>query len=116
MITPEKAKELFTQLNREYELNKDDIGPLWEKAQKAIRISAEKEKFKIDLRDALIAITEKIPLKKARKIRFDDMWKKDDYTTPTGFLIGNVENLPRSRAKRLKQKRRCLSGGYQENN
>lgn len=101
---PRKRSGSFAQLNREYSLNKEEIGPFWEKAQKAMKLSREIEKFIVDLRDELIASTEKISLAEARKTPFEQLKKKDDYTNATRFMIGDVETLSKSRARKLKDK------------
>jgi len=101
---PLKRGDSFAQLESEYKLNKEEIGPFWEKSKIAMKLSAEMVKYIENLRDELIATTEDIPIEQARKITFDQLKKKDDYTNATRFLVGNAENLPKSKAGELKNK------------
>lgn len=100
---PQKRSESVEQLKREFELNKEEIGPFWEKSKKAMKLSSDMVKAIEDLRDELIATTVGISIEEAKKIPFDQLKKKDDYTNATRFLIGNVENIPNSRARKLKK-------------
>lgn len=101
---PRKRTGAFAQLQREYELNKEEIGPFWDKAKVAMKLSSDMVKYITDLRDELIASTEKIPIEEARKIQFEQLRKKDDYTNATRFMIGSAETVSKSRARKLKVK------------
>lgn len=94
----------YANLEKEFMLNEVEVGPFWEKAKVAMRLSADMVKYIEDLRDELIAVTEKIPIDSARTRTFDQLRKKDDYTTPTRFMIGVPEDGSNGRARALKDR------------
>lgn len=99
-----KRTDTYAQMERDYTLNQEEIGPFWDKAKQTMAMSSELVKYIADLRDELIATTEKISIDSARVIPFAKLRKKDDYTTPTRFMIGNMEEISKSRARQLKNK------------
>ena len=94
----------YAQLERDFKLNQEEIGPFWDKAKITMKLSSDMEQYIKDLRDELIAETEKISLDSARNLSFEQIRKKDDYTTPTRFMFGNMEDISKSRARKLKEK------------
>lgn len=89
---------------KEFTLNKIEVGPFWDKAKTAMKLSAEMVAFIKNLRDELVAETEKVPLDSARKMSVRDMRKKDNYTVPTHFMIGILEDGSKGKARELKNK------------
>jgi len=99
-----RRKGAYQNFEKEYMLNQIEVGPFWNKAKEAMKLSAEMTKYIENLRDELIATTEKIPLDSARTRPFSALKKKDDYTNPTRFMIGVPEDGSNGRARALKNK------------
>src|SRR5574344_299667 len=94
----------YANLEKEYMLNEVEVGPFWDKAKEAMRLSSSMVTYIEDLRDELIATTEGIPIDSARTRAFDQLKKKDNYTTPTRFMIGVPEDGSKGRARALKNR------------
>lgn len=99
-----QSEGAYANLEKEYMLNQIEVGPFWDKAKDAMRLSANMIAYITNLRDNLIAVTEQIPLDSAKIIDFDNLKKKEDYTTPTRYLIGLAEDGSKGRARALKNK------------
>lgn len=97
-------KDAYADLKKEYALNQIEVGPFWDKAKRAMQLSADMVKYIENVRDELIAKTEQIPLESARKTTILELKKKDNYTEPTNFLIGSQEDGSNGRARQLKKK------------
>jgi gliding motility-associated protein GldM len=99
-----KHQNAYANFEKEFSMNQIEVGPFWNKAKVAIRLSEDMIKYIADLRDELISSTEHIPLDSARSISFHQLKKKDDYTNPTAFLIGAREDGSKGRAWQLRMK------------
>jgi gliding motility-associated protein GldM len=99
-----KRKITYADFEKAYSLNQNEVGPFWSKAKEAMQLSAEMVKYIENLRDELISKTEQIPLEDARKTNILQLKKKDNYTEPTNFLIGTLENGSNGKANELKKK------------
>ncbi len=99
-----QSEVAYSNLEKEYMLNQIEVGPFWDKAKTAMRLSANMITYIEDLRDNLIAFTEQIPLDSAKTITFDKLKKKEDYTATTEFLIGQPEDGSKGRARELKNR------------
>lgn len=100
----DKRKMTLDEFQKEFTLNKIEVGPFWDKSKVAMKLSTEMVDYIKNLRDELIATTEKIPLDSARKISVRDMRKKDNYTVPTQIMIGPLESGAKGKARELKNK------------
>jgi len=101
---PDKRKMTVEEFQKEFTMNKIEVGPFWEKAKVAMRLSSEMVTYIANLRDELIASTEKVPLDSARKMSVRDLRKKDNYTIPTQIMIGPLESGSKGKARELKNK------------
>ncbi|HET9571264.1 MAG TPA: gliding motility protein GldM [Bacteroidales bacterium] len=99
-----KRKASLEEFEKELTLNKIEVGPFWDKAKVAMKLSSEMTTYITNLRDELIATTEKVPIEVARKLTLAELKKKDNYTVPTHFLIGIVEDGSKGKARELKNK------------
>lgn len=99
-----KRKDTYARLEKDYSMNQTKVKPFLDKSKKAMQLSDNMVEYISNLRDELIAITERIPIDSARNIRIPDLKKKDDYTIPTNFLIGAKEDGSDGRANELKKK------------
>lgn len=101
---PGKRKMTLEEFEKEFTLNKIEVGPFWDKSKEAMKLSAEMVTYISNLRDELIATTEKVPLDSARKMSIRDLRKKDNYTVPTQILIGPLDNGSKGKARELKER------------
>lgn len=101
---PDKRKMTVDEFQKEFTMNKIEIGPFWDKAKVAMKLSSEMVSYIANMRDELIASTEKVPLDSARKMSVRDLRKKDNYTIPTQIMIGPLENGSKGKARELKNK------------
>jgi len=99
-----KLNVIYTNFEKNYSLNQIEVGPFWNKAKEARVLSAKMVEYIKNLRDELISNTERIPLDSARKISLLKLQRKDDYTSPTNFLIGSPEDGSNGRSGELKKK------------
>lgn len=103
-VFAQKTKDAFIDMQRDYQMNQAEVGPFYQKALKAKELSNEMALYISNLRDELISITEDIPLDSARNIKVDKLKRLDDYTIPTGFLIGPKEDGKNGRANILRKR------------
>lgn len=101
---PDKRKMTLEEFEKEFTLNKIEVGPFWDKAKAAMKISNEMVAYINNLRDELVAETEKVPLDSARRMSIRDLRKKDNYTVPTQIMIGPLESGSKGKARQLKKK------------
>lgn len=101
---PDRRKMTVEEFQKEFTLNKIEVGPFWDKAKVAMKYSSEMIAYIKNVRDELVATTEKVPLDSARKMSIRDLRKKDNYTVPTQIMIGPLENGSKGKARELKNK------------
>jgi gliding motility-associated protein GldM len=99
-----KLRDTFTNFEKDYQLNTNEVKPFYIKAQEARRLSVEIAAYLENLRDSIIAKTEKIPIDSAKKIPILKMEYKEDYMTPTSILMGSSEDGSNGKSGELKQK------------
>lgn len=100
----DKRQISVDEFMKDFSMNKIEVGPFWDKAKVAMKLSADMVKYIQDLRDELVAETEKVPLDSARKMNLRDMRKKDNYTVPTHHMIGILEDGSKGKARELKNR------------
>ncbi|OFY44061.1 MAG: hypothetical protein A2X18_08040 [Bacteroidetes bacterium GWF2_40_14] len=100
----QKRVGVYSDFEKNYSLNQIEVGPFWSKAKEAMQLSAKMVGYIENLRDELISETEQVPLDSVRKIPLLKLKKRDDYTSPTNFLIGGQEDGSKGRARELKNK------------
>lgn len=101
---PDKRKMTVDEFQKEFTMNQIEVGPFWDKAKVAMKLSSEMVSYIANVRDELIAVTEKVPLDSARKMSVHDLRKKDNYTVPTQIMIGPLEGGSKGKARELKNK------------
>lgn len=99
-----KIKDTYSNFEKSYQQNQRSVGPFWNKAKEAQRLSAEMVVYIENLRDEVILKTEKIPMDSVRKVPLVRLQNKEDFTTPTTFLIGSSDNGSNGRSGALKKK------------
>jgi gliding motility-associated protein GldM len=99
-----KIRDTFTNFEKSYRLNPGEIGPSWNKANEAHRLSLDMIVYIEKMRDELIRKTEKISLDSVKKTPMMLLQNKEDYTTPTTFMMGNSDNGSSGKSGELKKK------------
>lgn len=107
----DKRQITLEDFKKELTLNKIEVGPFWDKAKVAMKLSSDMVAYIQNMRDELVAETEKVPLDSARRMSLREMRKKDNYTVPTHFMIGILEDGSKGKARQLKNK----IAAYREN-
>jgi len=100
----DKRQITVDEFMKEFSLNKIEVGPFWDKAKVAMKLSSDMVKYIQNLRDELVSETEKVPVDSARKMSIRDMRKKDNYTVPTHYMIGILEDGSQGKARDLRNK------------
>lgn len=100
----DKRQITVDEFIKEFAMNKIEVGPFWDKAKVAMKLSTEMVNYIKNMRDELVAETEKVPLDSARKMNLRDMRKKDNYTVPTHLMIGILEDGSKGKARELKNR------------
>ncbi len=99
-----KIETAYKDLERDFNMNQVEVGPFYEKAKTARKISSEMASYIENLRDELIAVTEDISIDSAKVRSIGQLRRLDDYTIPTGFLIGPREDGANGRANLLRKR------------
>ncbi len=99
-----KLKSTYASFEKGFHLNQSEVGPFWDKAKKAQKLSSEMVEYIENLRDEMIAKTERIPLDSARVIPLLKLQKKDDYSIPTNYLMGSAGDGSNGKSGELKNK------------
>jgi gliding motility-associated protein GldM len=100
-----KLENTYSKFESQYNSNPAKVGPFWEKAVKARKLSHELEKFVDSLKFMVIMKTDKLdsydsakvyPLNRAKRV--------DNYDIPTNYFIGNSEDGSAGQARVLKNR------------
>lgn len=100
----DKLNLSFQKFEKNLQQNQIKVGPFYKKAEVARSKTETLVKYIEDLRDELIAVTEGIPLDSVKNLNTEEMRNRDNYTTPTRFLIGKNDDGSNGRANELKKK------------
>lgn len=98
-----KVNNLHSDFAKQYSINKDKVGPNYQKAQQAKQLSDALRNYVDSLKYHVIAKTEKIPFDTARELLLKDIKAKDNYDVPTNILLGG-ESLKKGKGYELMRK------------
>jgi gliding motility-associated protein GldM len=100
-----KLDNTYSKFEKQYNSNPAKVGPYWEKAVKAHKLSRDLENFVDSLKFTVVMKTENLksydsaknlPLNKAKRI--------DNYNEPTNYFIGTSEDGSNGKARVLKNR------------
>ncbi|MBI9039200.1 MAG: hypothetical protein JEY97_13785 [Bacteroidales bacterium] len=97
-------QDIYSNFEKNYQLNQVKVKSFWEKAKEAKLLSREMVKYINYIRNELISKTEGISIDSAKNISVKEIRKKDNYTIPTNYFIGNLDDGSDGVAKELKDK------------
>ncbi len=100
----QKLQDIYTNFEKNYQLNQIKVKPFWEKAKEAKLHSSEIVKYINDIRYELISKTEGISIDSAKNVSVKELRKKDNYTIPTNYFMGNSDDGSDGVSKELKDK------------
>lgn len=103
-IFSDKIADTYTKFDQTYQINQVEVRPFWENAQEAKRRSQNLVSYIENLRDSLIAITERIPIDSARVLKFQDLKRKDETSITTDFFMGAADDPTTGRARELRDR------------
>lgn len=84
----EKLTELYSNFDKQFQLNQTKVRPFREKALEAKRMSSELRDYLQDVKWRLISVTEGISYDSAKITPIKQLTKLDDFTTTTNFFMG----------------------------
>lgn len=100
-----KLQNTYAKFKVQYQLNPNKVGPYWEKAQVAQKLSVDLNKYIDSLRVVIIQLTDGYDtFKEASSISMKDVKRKDNYDRPTQFFIGNSHDGSSGEARRLRDR------------
>ncbi len=100
----QKIENTYKTFETMYQLNQTEVSPFWNKAIKAKSLSVAMKNYIDDLRSALIAETEGIPLEDAKVADIKALKKKDNFSITTKYLMGDSHDGSGGRSSELKKR------------
>ena len=102
------SKKLETTLSKfkiQYQLNPNKVGPYWEKAQKAHKLSKDLENYVDSIKTYIVQLTDGIKtFQDAKKVNLKDVKGKQNYDRTTAYFIGRSEDGSAGEARTLRNK------------
>lgn len=99
-----KLDNTISKFRIQYQMNPNKVGPYWERAEKARKLSEGLAKYIDSCKAMVISKTERIPFKDAQTISLADCDKKENFDMPTHFFIGSSHDGSAGEARVLKNK------------
>lgn len=98
-----KVNNLYRDFEQQYSINKDKVGPNYNKAIQAKQLSISLKNYVDSLKYDIIAQTEKVPFDTAKHLSIKQIKSKDNYDVPMRILVG-AEGAKNGKAYQLQQK------------
>ncbi len=99
-----KTSEYYDRFKEAYDNDPGKVGPFWEKAQEARKISDELKAYLNNVKYEAIAVSERIPMDSAKVRPLYSMGTKDKYDETTVYFIGNSQDGSKGKAGEMKIK------------
>lgn len=99
-----KIEGAYAKFELQYNLNKTKVGPYWDKAQKALKLSEEMKKYINEVKYNVIAKSDRITPEEARKLPLRKVESKDKYDESTNYMIGNSQDGRNGKSREMKDK------------
>jgi len=99
-----KNETTYASFEQQNLLNSNKVGPYWEKAQVARKLSEDLVTFIEKSKFEVIAKSEKITIEEARATPLRDIESKDKYDESTNYFIGNSQDGSKGKSKELKDR------------
>lgn len=98
-----KVDDKYGEFEQQYNLNREKVGPFFEKAEQAKKMSDDLISFIDSVKYSVISETEGIPLDTAKIIPLEKIHAKDNYDDPTRLLVGE-EGFKKAMGWKLQEK------------
>jgi len=92
-----------SKFEMQYNLNKSKVGPYWDNARKATKLSEDLKKYLNDAKYTVISKSDNISYEEASKIPLRLVETKDKYDQPTNYFIGNSQDGSAGKAHEMKE-------------
>ena len=99
-----KISDFYSRFESAFTKDPVKVGPYWEKAKEARKLSEELKTYLEGVKYEAIAKSENIPLDSAKVRPLNDMKSKDKYNETTNYFIGKPENGSSGKAKEMRDK------------
>jgi gliding motility-associated protein GldM len=99
-----KTENLYRQFEIQNQQNPAKVGPYYDKAIQAKKLSQDMREYVEKTKFEAIAYSDRIPIEEARTTPLRQLASKDKYDRTTTFFIGNSEDGSAGRSRELKDK------------
>lgn len=99
-----KIEQSYYLFEQDYESNPAEVGPFWDKAKEAKRLSSDLRKYIKDIQFELISITEGIPIDSVPNLKLGELQYKDNYDIPTRYFVGSSSDGSGGKAGELRKR------------
>jgi len=99
-----KTNDFYDTFEKQYQNEPDKVGPYWEKAKEARKLSDEMKNYLNQVKYEAIAKSEKIPIDSAKVRPLYLMGSKDKYDETTLYFIGNSNDGSKGKAGEMRKK------------
>lgn len=100
-----KLESTYSKFKVQYQLNPNKVGPYFEKAQQAERLSNEMIRYVDSLKWSVIMATERLEtLEEAKNLNLSQARRRDNFDLPTNYFIGGSHDGSTGRAKDLRDR------------
>jgi gliding motility-associated protein GldM len=99
-----KSNDFYSNFEKQYQNEPDKVGPYWEKAKQARKLSDEIKAYINSVKYEAIAKSEKISIDSAKIRPLYRMKSKDRYDETTNYFIGNSKDGSAGKAGEMKKK------------
>lgn len=99
-----KIAGTYASFKNRYTLNKEKVGPYWDKAQKVKELSDNMINYIKNMQYELIGYTDGISIEEAKKRSLEEVKGKDKFNDPTQFFIGGTQDGSKGKGIELKNK------------
>jgi gliding motility-associated protein GldM len=99
-----KSKDFYSNFEKQYQNEPDKVGPYWEKAKQARKLSDEIKAYINTVKYEAIAKSEKISPDSAKARPLYRMKSKDRYDETTNYFIGNSKDGSAGKAGEMKKR------------
>jgi gliding motility-associated protein GldM len=99
-----KNEETYARFEQQNLLNSKKVGPYWNKAQEAKRMSDDLINFIEQAKFEAISRAEGITIEQASQTPLKDIAAKDKYDVTTNYFIGNSQDGSKGKSKELKDR------------
>lgn len=100
-----KLDNTYEKFKIQYQLNPNKVGPYWEKAQTAHKLSTNLTNYIDSIRAIVVMRTEGFKtFKEGKDMELKNSARKDNYNVPTNYFVGSSSDGSQGEAKNLKAK------------